>query len=83
MTSRTNSYSGRSLVIQLFLVIGFLSLLTRLFYIQIYQEEFIKKQVDSRTILEDTLLAKRGEILDRNKRLLAIDIKGYSTVLDL
>ncbi len=83
MTSRTNSYSGRSLVIQLFLVIGFLSLLTRLFYIQIYQEEFIKKQVDSRTILEDTLLAKRGEILDRNKRLLAIDIKGYSIVLDL
>ena len=83
MTSRTNSYSGRSLVIQLFLVIGFLSLLTRLFYIQIYQEEFIKKQVNSRTILEDTLLAKRGEILDRNKRLLAIDIKGYSIVLDL
>ena len=83
MTSRTNSYSGRSLVIQLFLVIGFLSLLTRLFYIQIYQEEFIKKQVNSRTILEDTLLAKRGEILDRNKRLLAIDIKGHSIVLDL
>ena len=83
MRSRVNNYSGRFLIIKFFFVLGFVFLVARLFYIQIYQEEFIEKQVNSRTVLESILPAKRGKILDRNNRILALDVTGYSLILDL
>ena len=83
MISRVSNYSGRSLFIQFLFLFGFIILIIRLIYIQVFQDEFIKKQVDSRTILESSILAKRGKILDRNNRLLAVDVKGYTVIADL
>ena len=83
MISRVSNYSGRSLFIQFLFLFGFIILIIRLIYIQVFQDEFIKKQVDSRTILESSILAKRGKILDRNDRLLAVDVKGYTVIADL
>tara|TARA_B100001123_G_scaffold451042_1_gene626277 strand:- start:6698 stop:8212 length:1515 start_codon:yes stop_codon:yes gene_type:complete len=39
--------------------------------------------MDSKTTLQSSILAKRGQIVDRNERLLALDIKGYTVIADL
>ena len=83
MISRVINYSGRSIFIQLLFILGFIFLVLRLFYIQIFQDDFIERQTDSRTTLVDVLAARRGEILDRNGKVLAIDTTGYTIVLDL
>lgn len=83
MISRVVNYSGRSFFIQLVFLIGFVLLLSRLIYIQVFQDEFIKKQLDTRIALESHTLAKRGKILDRNNRLLAVDVTGYTVIADL
>ena len=83
MISRVRNYSGRALLIQLFFALGFVFLIVRLFYLQIYQDSFIKDKVDSRIIHKDYLLAKRGKILDRHGRVLALDITGYTLEIDL
>lgn len=83
MISREKKISGRFLFVQFAFLIAFFFLLLRLFYIQIYEDKFIKDKVDSRTIYKDYLHAKRGKILDRNERVLALDITGYSLEADL
>ena len=83
MISRVSNYSGRSIFVQVFFVLGFIFLLLRLFYIQIYQDDFIKGKVDSRIIHIDSIPAKRGQILDRNGRVLALDVTGYTLEIDL
>ena len=83
MISRVVNYSGRSLFVQLVFLIGFVLLLSRLIYIQVFQDEFIKRQLDTRIALESYILAKRGKILDRNNRLLAVDVTGYTVIADL
>ncbi len=40
-------------------------------------------QVFTRLDSQYSLLAPRGKILDRNDRVLALDIKGYSVGIDL
>ena len=83
MTSGVVNYSGRSFFIQLVFLACFLLLLSRLIYIQVFQDDFIKKQLDSRIALESHILSKRGKILDRNGRLLAVDVTGYTVIADL
>ena len=83
MISRVTYYSGRSFFIQILFLLGFTLLIIKLIYLQVFQDEFIKEQVDSRTILESSIPAKRGKILDRNDRLLALDVKGYTVIADL
>ena len=83
MTSGVVNYSGRSFFIQLVFLACFLLLLSRLIYIQVFQDDFIKKQLDSRIALESHILSKRGKILDRNDRLLAVDVTGYTVIADL
>jgi len=83
MISRVVNYSGRSFFIQLVFLIGLVLLLSRLIYIQVFQDEFIKRQLDTRIALESHILAKRGKILDRNNRLLAVDVTGYTVIADL
>ena len=83
MTSGVVNYSGRSFFIQLIFLICFILLIARLIYIQVYQDDFIKKQLDTRIALESYILSKRGKILDRNDRLLALDIIGYTVIADL
>ena len=83
MISRVNNYSGRFLFVKLIFILGLVFLIARLFYIQIYQDDFINVKIDSRIIYKDFLPAKRGQILDRNGRVLALDVTGYSLEIDL
>ncbi len=83
MASGVVNYSGRSLFIQLFFLISFILLLSRLVYIQLFEDDFIKNQLDARVGLESHILSKRGKIVDRNDRLLAVDVTGYTVIADL
>jgi len=83
MTSKILYSSGRIISIQLILLIGFLALIGRLIYLQIYQDIFLDDQVFNRLDSQYSLLAPRGKILDRNGRVLAMDVKGYSVGIDL
>ena len=83
MSTRILYSSGRIVFIQLIILIGFMSLLGRLIYLQIYQDIFLDDQVFNRLDSQYSLLAPRGKILDRNGNVLALDIKGYSVGIDL
>ncbi len=83
MSTRILYSSGRIVFIQLIILIGFLSLLGRLIYLQIYQDIFLDYQVFNRLDSQYSLLAPRGKILDRNGNILALDIKGFSVGIDL
>ncbi|MDC3126971.1 penicillin-binding protein 2 [Gammaproteobacteria bacterium] len=83
MSIRILYSSGRIVFIQLIILIGLLSLLGRLVYLQIYQDIFLDDQVFNRLDSQYSLLAPRGKILDRNGNVLALDIKGYSVGIDL
>ena len=83
MSTRILYSSGRIVFIQLIIIIGFLSLLGRLIYLQIYQDIFLDDQVFNRLDSQYSLLAPRGKILDMNGNVLALDIKGYSVGIDL
>ena len=83
MSTRILYSSGRIVFIQLIILIGFLSLLGRLIYLQIFQDIFLDDQVFNRLDSQYFLLAPRGKILDRNGNVLALDIKGYSVGVDL
>ena len=83
MSTRILYSSGRIVFIQLIILIGFLCLLGRLIYLQIFQDIFLDDQVFNRLESQYSLLAPRGKILDRNGNVLALDIKGYSVGVDL
>ena len=83
MSTRILYSSGRIVFIQLIILIGFLSLLGRLIYLQIFQDIFLDDQVFNRLDSQYSLLAPRGKILDRNGNVLALDIKGFSVGIDL
>ncbi len=82
MSTRILYSSGRIVFIQLIILLGFCSLIARLIYLQIYQDIFLDDQVFSRLDSNYSLLASRGKILDRNNKVLALDVKGYSVGLD-
>ena len=83
MSGRILYSSGRIVFIQLLLLVGFIALLARLIYLQIYQDIFLEDQVFERLDSNYSLLAPRGKILDRNNKVLALDVKGYSVGVDL
>ena len=82
MSTRILYSSGRIVFIQLIILLGFCSLIARLIYLQVYQDIFLDDQVFSRLDSNYSLLAPRGKILDRNNKVLALDVKGYSVGLD-
>ena len=82
MSTRILYSSGRIVFIQSIILLGFCSLIARLIYLQIYQDIFLDDQVFSRLDSNYSLLASRGKILDRNNKVLALDVKGYSVGLD-
>ena len=63
MSSRGNIFSGRIAFVQLLFVAAFLLLIGRLFYIQIYQDTFLKEK-HSRAVELQELMRKRHERLD-------------------
>ena len=66
-------FFGRIVFIQILFVFGFLLLVARLIYLQLFQDVFLDGQVLSRSHLEYSLLAPRGRILDRENNILAFD----------
>ena len=82
MSTRILYSSGRIVFIQLIILLGFCSLIARLIYLQVYQDIFLDDQVFSRLDSNYSLLAPRGKSLDRNNKVLALDVKGYSVGLD-
>ena len=83
MSNRILYSPGRIVFIQLILIIGFCVLIARLVYLQIYQDVFLADQVFERLDSNYSLLATRGKILDRNNKILALDVKGFSVGVDL
>ena len=81
--SRVSIFSKRALYIQLLFILGFLILNFRFVYINFYDDKFLDEQVISRFSSEYPLIAKRGEILDRNNRVLALDVASYSVGIDI
>ena len=83
MSNRILYSPGRIVFIQLILIIGFCVLIARLIYLQIYQDVFLADQVCERLDSNYSLRATRGKILDRNNKILALDVKGFSVGVDL
>tara|TARA_Y100001970_G_scaffold122166_1_gene151425 strand:- start:11823 stop:13475 length:1653 start_codon:yes stop_codon:yes gene_type:complete len=83
MPSSRYLYSlGRVVFIQLLFIVGFLLLIGRLIYLQLFQDVFLDGQVLSRSHSEYSLLAPRGRILDRENNILAFDVISYSIGID-
>jgi len=82
-SSRVLTFSGRAIFIQLVFVLGLILLISRLIYLQIYQDTFLDKKVIKRSHAEYSLLASRGKIFDRNENILAFDVKSYSLGVDI
>ena len=83
MSKRILYSSGRIVFIQLLFILSFCILFGRLVYLQIYQDVFLEDQVFERLDSKYSLLATRGKILDRNNKVLALDVKGFSVGVDL
>ena len=77
MTSnnRLNKWYWRVYPLWVFLIISLLIMIFRLVQLQVSDKEngniFLKKQGDARTLRDEVIYARRGEIFDRNGRLLA------------
>ena len=81
-SSRFIYSSGRIVFVQILFLLGFLLLVARLIYLQLFQDDFLDGQVTLRSNSEYSLLAPRGRILDRENRILAFDVIGYSMGID-
>ena len=81
-SSRFLYSSGRIAFIQILFVLGFLLLVARLIYLQLFQDVFLDGQALSRSYSEYSLLAPRGRILDRDNNILAFDVISYSVGID-
>ena len=75
MTSKTSSKIYISFTL---LVIGFLTILVRAFYLQVIERDKLKKYSESQTVRELKVYPNRGHILDRNNKPLAINVDNYS-----
>ena len=54
------------------MVVGGVGLLTRAFFLQVYEKDFLNQQADSRHLRVETITASRGTITDRHGEPLAI-----------
>jgi cell division protein FtsI (penicillin-binding protein 3) len=61
----------RSRLVFLLLSLGFVALLARAVWVQIFSQEFLQGEADSRFMQTQKLQATRGKILDRNGAVLA------------
>jgi penicillin-binding protein 2 len=69
---------GRFFLAFLFLIICFILLFTRLFYLQIVEHKYYSEIAENNRTTAITLLPKRGLIFDRNFSELAINVPKYS-----
>lgn len=77
-----NNNSGmRIFILNLFMVLGGVVLIAQLFNLQIVQGSSYRAQSEKRVLRQTTVLAPRGEILDRHGAILATNRDGYNVLL--
>jgi len=82
MSSRVNIYSGRNFFLIIILLVAFLLLFSRLIYIKTFQDSFLEERSYSKIKSIYQIPSRRGKILDRNGRILALDINSYFLEID-
>ena len=82
MSSRVNIYSGRNFFLIIILLVAFLLLFSRLIYIKTFQDSFLEERSYLKIKSIYQIPSRRGKILDRNGRILALDINSYSLEID-
>lgn len=87
-TSRRNStkippvYRGRRFVLMMLLLAGISVLLVRAAYLEVFQQDWLKKQAGKRQLRTLTVPPYRGMIVDRNGEALAISSPVSSISID-
>lgn len=70
--TESSDYKERYWVLHLILILIFISLAARAFYLQILDKDFLRKQGDARMVRSEVINAHRGMIMDRNGIPLAV-----------
>lgn len=70
--TESSDYKERYWVLQVILVLIFIGLAARAFYLQILDKDFLRKQGDARMVRTEVINAHRGMIMDRNGIPLAV-----------
>ena len=70
--TESSDYKERYWVLQAIVVLIFIGLAARAFYLQILDKEFLRKQGDARMVRSEVINAHRGMIMDRNGVPLAV-----------
>lgn len=65
-------FSGRHVLLQVILVVLFLTIAGRAIYLHVFDRDFLRKQGDARIVRTETINAHRGMIMDRNGVPLAV-----------
>jgi len=81
--SRENIHFNRIYIIVIGLIIFWLIIETRLFFIQVNQHDFYVKQSQIQSAKKIVLPAQRGTIFDRNSEQLATNLIHYDLAIDL
>jgi len=75
-------YRGRRLALMLVLLVGIAVLLGRAAYLEIFQQEWLKKQAGKRQLRTVLVPPYRGMIIDRNGESLAISSPAASIIIN-
>ena len=70
--TESSDYKERYWVLQVVVVLVFIGLAARAFYLQIIDKDFLRKQGDARMVRSEVINAHRGMIMDRNGIPLAV-----------
>lgn len=71
----------RIFILNLFIILGGVILISQLFNLQIVQGEDYRAQAESRVLKQTSVSAPRGEMLDRHGAILATNRDGYNVLL--
>src|SRR3989344_8912055 len=75
-------YQMRDVFLLIIFFLAAISILARLFYVQIFQGSNFKKLSDGNRIRTVTIYAPRGVILDRNGNPLIYNVPGFRQAVD-
>lgn len=74
-------WARSTILMVIILVLGFGTVIARLFYLQVYQAEELQQRAVEQQLHDTTVSAKRGSIFDKNGNILAQSITVWNVVL--
>lgn len=80
--SKLNFYKGRFFFVIALMVLAIIGLFSRVFFLAVYNQNFLRQQGDERSVRTVMIPAFRGIINDRNGIPLAISTEVYSVWID-